>query len=176
DPGAAHPDRLRERGPRLRRGGGGRERARDRDHRHAHALAGLSGRGPGRPLRRAHGGAARPSRAPPGRGLGATAPARLRTRARLAGVSKDAVALVRSAEVIDLHLETFIPPRLFGYDLFRRHDRHWLRGRFFGHLDFPRALDGGLTGAMWSIATNVLRTRRGRWRALKENMRALRAE
>ncbi|HEY8428884.1 MAG TPA: membrane dipeptidase [Sandaracinaceae bacterium] len=117
--------------------------------------------------------------------MSATALARFRTddlvvtpddeAARLAGVSKDAVALVRSAEVIDLHLETFIPPRLFGYDLFRRHDRHWLRGRFFGHLDFPRALDGGLTGAMWSIATNVLRTRRGRWRALQENVRALRA-
>ncbi len=92
-----------------------------------------------------------------------------------AGVSREAVALVRSAEVIDLHLESFIPPRLWGYDLLARHDRHWLGGRLFGHLDFPRAIDGGLTGGMWSIATNILRTRAGRWRALRENMRALRA-
>lgn len=82
--------------------------------------------------------------------------------------------LVRSAEVIDLHLESYIPPRLWGYDLFERHDRHWLGGRFFGHLDFPRALDGGLTGGMWSIATNILRGRRGRWRALEANVRGLR--
>lgn len=92
-----------------------------------------------------------------------------------AGVSRDAVALVRGAEVVDLHLETYIPPRLWGYDLFERHDRHWLGGRFFGHLDFPRALDGGLTGAMWSVATNILRGRSGRWRALQENLRGLRA-
>ena len=89
-------------------------------------------------------------------------------------VSPEAVALVRSSEVIDLHLESYIPPRLWGYDLSRRHDRHWLGGRFFGHLDFPRALDGGLTGAMWSIATNILRGARGRRRALAANVRGLR--
>lgn len=90
------------------------------------------------------------------------------------GVSLEAVALVRSSEVIDLHLESYIPPRLWGYDLARRHDRHWLGGRFFGHLDFPRALDGGLTGGMWSIATNILRGARGRRRALAANVRGLR--
>ncbi len=90
-------------------------------------------------------------------------------------VSREAVALVRSSEVIDLHLESYIPPRLWGYDLSRRHDRHWLGGRFFGHLDFPRALDGGLTGAMWSIATNILRGAKGRRRALAKNVRYLRA-
>jgi membrane dipeptidase len=91
------------------------------------------------------------------------------------GVSADAVALVRSAEVIDLHLESYIPPRLVGYDLTTRHDRHWLGGRFFGHLDFPRVFDGGLTGAMWSIATNILRGPTGRWRVLRQNLRDLRA-
>lgn len=90
-------------------------------------------------------------------------------------VSREAVALVRSSEVVDLHLESYIPPRLWGYDLSRRHDRHWLGGRFFGHLDFPRALDGGLTGAMWSIATNILRGAKGRRRALAQNVRGLRA-
>lgn len=95
--------------------------------------------------------------------------------AERAGVSPDTVALVRDAEVVDLHLETYIPPRLFGYDLAVRHDRHWLGGHFFGHLDFPRALDGGLTGAMWSIATNIARGANGRWRALEANVAGLRA-
>jgi membrane dipeptidase len=94
--------------------------------------------------------------------------------ARRVGVSLDAVQLVRDAEVVDLHLESYIPPRLFGYDLFARHDRHWLGGWFFGHLDFPRALDGGLTGAMWSIATNIARGPAGRWKALQDNVAGLR--
>ncbi|MGE0790158.1 MAG: dipeptidase [Sandaracinaceae bacterium] len=95
--------------------------------------------------------------------------------AERAGVSLDAVQLVRSAEVVDLHLESYIPPRLWGYRLEERHDGHWLRGHLFGHLDFPRALDGGLTGGMWSIATNILRGPSGRWRALVENVAGLRS-
>lgn len=91
-----------------------------------------------------------------------------------AGVSLDAIQLVRSSEVVDLHLETYIPPRLWGYDMHRRHDRHWLGGRFFGHVDFPRALDGGLTGGMWSIATNITRGSRARWDALQRNVAGLR--
>lgn len=90
-------------------------------------------------------------------------------------MSLDAVQLVRDAELVDLHIESFIPPRLWGYDLFERHDHHFLGGRYFGHLDLPRALDGGLTGGMWSIATNVARGARGRYRALRDNVAGLRA-
>jgi membrane dipeptidase len=97
--------------------------------------------------------------------------------ARLAGVSTAAVELVWSSEVIDLHLESFIPPRLWGLDLQRRHAVGFpLWGHYFGHVDFPRALEGGLTGAMWSIATNVLRPGRTRARHLAENARALAKE
>ena len=45
------------------------------------------------------------------------------------GVTEEAVELFRSADVIDLHLESFIWHRLFGYDLNRPH-----RGGFFGRL------------------------------------------
>ena len=96
--------------------------------------------------------------------------------AREVGVLLDAVQLVRASEVIDLHLESYIPPRIYGYDLFARHDRHFFRGHFFGHIDFPRALDGGMTGGMWSIATNIARGAAGRWRALEENVAGLRGE
>ncbi|HEX5097560.1 MAG TPA: membrane dipeptidase, partial [Acidimicrobiia bacterium] len=94
---------------------------------------------------------------------------------RRAGVSMEAVQLLRSSEVVDLHLESYIPPRIWGFDLAVRHDPPPLRGYFFGHLDFPRALDGGLTGAMWSIATNILRTKRGRLATLKKNVAGLAA-
>lgn len=94
--------------------------------------------------------------------------------ARRAGVPREAVELAWSCEVVDLHLESFIPPRLWGYDLLRRHDPPPLGGRFFGHLDVPRALEGGLTGAMWSIATNIARGAAARPALLERNLIALR--
>jgi membrane dipeptidase len=94
--------------------------------------------------------------------------------AALVGASREAVELVWSSEVVDLHLESFIPPRLWGYDLHERHSYLVpLGGRFFGHVDFPRALEGGLTGAMWSIATNITRLAGGRARHLDDNVRGL---
>ncbi len=90
-----------------------------------------------------------------------------------AGVSREATELLASAEVVDLHLETFIPPRLWGYDLHRSHAGLPPWGRFFGHLDLPRVHAGGLTTAMWSIATNILRPRGSRARVLQENVAAL---
>src|SRR5215475_11880716 len=91
------------------------------------------------------------------------------------GCSVDAVRLARACEIVDLHVDTFILPRLWGYDLLERH-RAGLFGRFyFGHLDVPRMLDGGLDGAMWSITTNPFRAAASRWRAFEENLAALRA-
>ncbi len=110
----------------------------------------------------------------PSEEAGAYAISNSSTLAREAGVSQEAVDLLRSCEVIDLHIESFIPPRLWGYDLNRRHGLGALGGRLFGHLDFPRALDGGLTGAMWSISTNITKGAKSRLRALKENVASLR--
>lgn len=95
--------------------------------------------------------------------------------ARALGVSEHAVALCRDSEVIDLHIDTFIPPRLWGYDPLVRH-RQALFGRaFFGHLDVYRMADGGLKGAMWSITTNPYRSAAGRWATFQKNLARLRA-
>ena len=69
-------------------------------------------------------------------------------------VSEEARALARDVELVDLHIDTMIPPRLWGYDPLVRHHGAILGGRFFGHLDVPRMFEGGLSGAMWSITTN----------------------
>ena len=90
------------------------------------------------------------------------------------GCSVEAVELARALELIDLHIDTFIPPRLWGYDIFTRH-RRALGGRhFFGHLDLPRMQEGGLSGAMWSITTNPFRPARNRWRVFEKNLARLR--
>lgn len=91
------------------------------------------------------------------------------------GVSLEAVQLVRACDVLDLHIDTLIPPRLWGYDVHARHGLGLLRGRFFGHLDLPRMFDGGLTGAMWSITTNPFRRAASRWRIFQRNLERLKA-
>ena len=93
--------------------------------------------------------------------------------ARRLDVSHEAVALTRSSDVIDLHLDTFIPVRLYGYDPRRRHGAGITGGRFFGHLDLPRATAAGLTGGMWSITTNPFRSAGGRWRTFVKNLERL---
>jgi membrane dipeptidase len=90
-------------------------------------------------------------------------------------VSKEAIEIAQRAEVVDLHLDTFIPIRLFGYELDERHGIGPLGGNFFGHIDVPRMIEGGLKGGMWSITTNPFRTARGRWRAFNENLARLRS-
>lgn len=99
------------------------------------------------------------------------------TEAQLAqrlGVSLEAVQAVRSSDLIDLHIDTFIPMRLWRYDIEKRHDHHPLRGRFAGHLDLPRMEDAGLSGAMWSVTTNPARPARNRWKTTVANFRRLR--
>jgi len=66
--------------------------------------------------------------------------------ARSIGVSDEAMALCLDAELIDLHLDIFIPVRLWGYDILREH-RPPFGGHFFGHLDLPRMIAGGSTRA-----------------------------
>ena len=88
---------------------------------------------------------------------------------RLLGVSDDAVALCQQSLFLDLHIDTLIPPRLAGYDIFKAH-RPWFGGRFFGHLDVPRMEAVHLDGAMWSITTNPFRTAKSRYRVFKNNL------
>ena len=93
--------------------------------------------------------------------------------ARRLGCSTEAVALCRSAELIDLHIDTMIPARIWNYDPLKRH-RNWLLGRhFFTHLDLPRMQDSGMSGAMWSITTNPFRSAKSRWRIFQSNLEAL---
>lgn len=87
--------------------------------------------------------------------------------------SSAALALLRASEVVDLHVDSFIWTRIFGYDLNSRHGRGLFGGRFFSQFDLPRAADGGWTGAMWSITTNPLRSAAGRARALARNVARL---
>lgn len=91
------------------------------------------------------------------------------------GVSSESVALLLDSDVIDLHLDSFIWDRILGYDLHRRHEHAPLGRHFFHHVDFPRALEAGMTGGTWVITTNPFRSARGRERAFAENLATLKS-
>jgi membrane dipeptidase len=94
--------------------------------------------------------------------------------ARELGISREAVEIYLASDVLDLHLDTFIWNRVFGYDLRRRH-RHGLFGRhFYGQVDFPRILEAQITGGTWVITTNPFRPRGGRPETLVKNLARLR--
>ena len=91
-------------------------------------------------------------------------------------LSQEGRDILRDVAIVDLHVDGMIPHRLFGYDLNKRHDGSWTAGCFFGHLDFPRAAENGLSAAMWSITTNPARG--GAWSlegAVEQHRRARRA-
>ncbi len=74
----------------------------------------------------------------------------------------------------DLHIDSFIPKRLFGYDLDVSHAHPRNPNLFFGQLDFPRALEQGMTAGMFSIiTTNLVGQRRYRWNVFQKNLRNL---
>ncbi len=96
--------------------------------------------------------------------------------ARALDIDVEAVELYRSSEVVDLHLDSFIWTRIVGYDLHRRHDRPPLGRRYAWQVDLPRALEAGVTGAIWSVTTNPFRPATARRDAFAVNRARLIAE
>lgn len=84
-------------------------------------------------------------------------------------IAPQTVELAREIGLCDLHIDTLIPPRLWGYDPRQAHTPGLLGGRFFGHLDLPRLLANGVAAAQWSITTNPFRSARGRWHTWRAN-------
>jgi membrane dipeptidase len=95
--------------------------------------------------------------------------------ARELSISTEAVDLYLGSDVIDLHIDSFIWNRIFGYDLRKRHGHGLLGARFYSQVDFPRLLEAQLAGATWIITTNPGRSSKGRARAFVKNIKKLRA-
>jgi len=95
--------------------------------------------------------------------------------ARELDVSREAVELYLSTDVIDLHIDSFIWTRVFGYDLRERHDHGLLGATFYSQVDFPRILEAGVTGATWVITTNPLKVASERAAAFRANLESLKS-
>ena len=59
---------------------------------------------------------------------------------------------------------------MFGYDVGRSHGRGLLGARLYSQADLPRMREGGLTGAVMSVATNPFRRRGRRVTVLQANV------
>jgi membrane dipeptidase len=90
-------------------------------------------------------------------------------------MGEEASEIIEAADCIELHLESFIWTRMFGYEIGRRHGRGLLGGRLLSQSDVPRLEDSGLTGSFWSIATNPYIPRKRRTEVLVDNLRRLRS-
>lgn len=91
------------------------------------------------------------------------------------GISHEAVELFHSSEVIDLHVDTFIWQRLFGYDVGKRHGQGLCFGCFYSQVDLPRLRQVGVGGATWVITTNPFRRRNNRRTTFQRNLEQLRS-
>jgi len=88
-------------------------------------------------------------------------------------ISTEAVELLHASDYIDLHLDSFIWPRVFGYDLTKRHGPGPTRAWFMGQTDIPRLLESGMTGGMWSITTNPYWSAKRRSKTFFRNLERL---
>lgn len=93
--------------------------------------------------------------------------------ARALDISEHAAALYLDSEVIDLHVDTFIWHRVFGYDLTKKHGPGLFGAMVYGQADLPRLIEAGVSGATWVITTNPLRDAWARQEAFFENLRTL---
>jgi membrane dipeptidase len=95
--------------------------------------------------------------------------------ARDLGVSRAAIDLYLASDVIDLHVDTFIWTRSWGYDLTKKHGAGLFGARVYGHADLPRVREAQIAGAIWVITTNPLRSAQGRAETFARNIADLRS-
>jgi len=69
-------------------------------------------------------------------------------------ISDAARALHRESAVFDLHFDTLLWTRLFGYDLGLEHRNRVPLAPLGFHMDLPRAREGGLDGAVMGLVIN----------------------
>jgi membrane dipeptidase len=85
--------------------------------------------------------------------------------------SNEARALHKAYPPIDLHADTLLWSRWFGYDLHTRHEPPLWRAALGGHIDVPRMRDGGMGAQFFSLVSLPMGKRvRGLARAVNDEI------
>ena len=90
--------------------------------------------------------------------------------------SDAALALYRDAEVFDLHNDLYVPARLYGFNVFKRHQPGLFGSRFFNQTDFVRLREATMSGLTFDIATNPSRRRSRRADVALANIARVKAD
>jgi membrane dipeptidase len=92
--------------------------------------------------------------------------------AKRLGTSQEAVDLYLASEVIDLHTDSYIWKRIFGYRMTKRHKRSKLIP-FLSQVDFPRCLEASMSGIVWDLATNPLQRDKNKLEVTRRNIESI---
>ncbi len=93
--------------------------------------------------------------------------------ARALGISREAIDVYASSEIIDLHIDSFIWTRVLGYDLTRRHRGGLFGTRLYGQVDIPRIREARIGGGIWVVTTNPTRGSGSRVATFQANLARL---
>lgn len=88
-------------------------------------------------------------------------------------ISKEAVDLYLDSEIIDPHTVSYVWTRVLGYDMNKRHSYKPLKAGFLSQVDFPRCLEANMSGMVWDITTNPLRTAKKKLEITQNNIKAI---
>lgn len=100
-------------------------------------------------------------------------PAEKNAWARALEVPLEAIEIYLQSEIVDLHIDSFIWHRIFGYDIKKRHGQGFAKFWFMGQVDLPRLREAAIAGGIWAITTNPLRTAERRAEVFSDNLARL---
>lgn len=92
------------------------------------------------------------------------------------GISREAVDLYLDSEVVDLHNDLYVPARLIGFNVHKRHRPGVFGAKFMNQTDFPRLREAGLSAVFFDLATNPARRGRVRGPVAHRNIARVRAD
>ncbi len=96
--------------------------------------------------------------------------------AKRLNISKEAIDLYLDSEIIDPHTVSYVWKRVLGYDMNKRHKAKPFGAGFLSQVDFPRCLEANMSGMVWDITTNPLRTDKTKLEVTQNNIKAILAD
>ncbi len=91
-------------------------------------------------------------------------------------ISREAVELYLDSEVYDLHNDLYVPARLYGFDVHKRHRPGLGGSRLTNQTDLPRLREACVTGLTFDIATNPARRPSRRAAVTLKNIARIKAD
>ena len=93
--------------------------------------------------------------------------------AKRLNISNEAIQLYLDSEIIDPHTVSYVWTRVLNYNMNKRHSSKPFGAGFLSQVDFPRCLEANMSGIVWDITTNPLRTAKTKLEITQNNIKAI---